>query len=149
MSNHPPLSQALPGTWQLESRFDTTASGERKPDPLLGDDPIALLFYDRAGHFAAQFMKRDRSTVPAVAAVAGANNTMAQGGYDAYFGDYSVNDATGEVTQTLVGTLSAQNVGMTITRRMVVSGDRLEIALNTNAFDGTPVTRTLIWKRVG
>jgi hypothetical protein len=144
-----PLSHALPGTWQLEARFDTTAAGGRKPDPLLGDDPIALLFYDRAGHFAAQFMKRDRASAPVVTAVAGTNNTMAQGGYDAYFGEYSVNDATGEVTQTLVGTLSAQNVGMTITRKMSVQADRLEIELHTNAFDGTPVTRKLIWKRVG
>ena len=25
------LSSQLPGTWQLESRFDVTASGERRP----------------------------------------------------------------------------------------------------------------------
>ena len=56
------LSTSLPGTWQLQSRIDVTSSGERRPEPSLGEDPIALLIYDRAGHFAAQFMKRDRST---------------------------------------------------------------------------------------
>jgi hypothetical protein len=40
-----------------------TAAGERHPDPLLGEDPVALLIYDRTGHFAAHLMKRDRSNV--------------------------------------------------------------------------------------
>jgi hypothetical protein len=56
------LSGTLPGTWELLSRIDVTDSGERRVDPALGDDPIAILIYDRSGHFAAQFMKRDRST---------------------------------------------------------------------------------------
>src|SRR5258708_68044 len=58
-----PLSVCLPGTWQLLSRIDRTASGERRIDPSLGEDPIALLIYDRSGHFAAQFMKRDCTAV--------------------------------------------------------------------------------------
>ncbi len=55
------LSTGLPGTRHTESRIDVTADGARRPDPSLGEDPVALLIYDRAGHFAAQFMKRDRS----------------------------------------------------------------------------------------
>jgi hypothetical protein len=31
-----PLSATLPGTWQLLSRIDVTASGERRPEPSLG-----------------------------------------------------------------------------------------------------------------
>jgi len=31
-----PLSTTLPGTWQLLSRIDVTASGERRPEPSLG-----------------------------------------------------------------------------------------------------------------
>ncbi|MFN8588142.1 MAG: lipocalin-like domain-containing protein [Candidatus Eisenbacteria bacterium] len=147
----PALSQSLPGTWRLLSRVDTTADGTVREDPALGSDPVALLVYDRAGHFAAQFMKRDRGAVavPAVAAASARNNTQAQGGYDAYFGAYTVNDATGEVTQRLDGALNAANVGMQLTRAMTVTGDRLVIVLETNALDGTPVTRTLTWERVG
>ena len=55
------LSATLPGTWQLLSRIDVTASGDRWPEPALGEDPHALLIYDRSGNFAAQFMRRDRS----------------------------------------------------------------------------------------
>jgi hypothetical protein len=115
---------------------------------LLGEDPVALLIYDRTGHFAAQFMKRDRSN-PAPMGPAGAkNNTQAQGGYDAYFGTYSVDDVMGVVTQRLMGSLSPANVGMVLSRAMEVRGDTLVIRLETTAADGTPVVRTLTWRRL-
>jgi len=148
-SSATPLSAALPGTWQLLSRIDVTASGQRKAEPSLGDDPVALLIYDRSGHFAAQFMRRDRSAVVADAAGSGSNNSRARDGYDAYFGSYSVDDAAGTVTQQLHGALSRENVGAVLTRAMQVDGDELVIQLHTNAPDGTEVTRTLTWRRVG
>ena len=144
-----PLSTTLPGTWELLSREDRTVSGEKRAEPSLGDDPVALLIYDRAGHFAAQFMKRDRSSSSdAVASAAGANNSRAIGGYDAYFGTYTVNDADGTVTQRLTGSLAPENVGIVLTRAMEVENDRLVIALQTTV-QGETVTRTLTWKRVG
>src|SRR6266545_975528 len=146
-SDNGALSSQLPGTWELESRIDVTESGERVSEPSLGEDPIALLTYDRSGHFAAQFMKRDRSvSVPDGPAV-GQNNSRAQGGYDAYFGTYTVDDEQGTVTQRLLGALSKENVGIVLTRGMTVTGDKLVIQLQTNAVDGTPVTRTLTWRR--
>ncbi|MEQ1832660.1 MAG: lipocalin-like domain-containing protein [Candidatus Eisenbacteria bacterium] len=146
-----PLSESLVGTWELLSREDRTAAGERRIDPSLGADPIALLMYDRTGHFAAQFMKRDRSqpAPPGTASAPAPNNTGARDGYDAYFGAYSVDDASGTVTQRLTGSLSPQNVGMQLTRAMTVAGDELSIELATAAADGEPVTRTLRWRRVG
>ena len=144
-----PLSRSLPGTWSLVSRIDVTDAGERRVDPALGEDPIALLVYDRAGHFAAQFMKRDRSSPSADAPAGGPNNSRAVGGYDAYFGTYAVDDASGCVTQRLTGSLSPENVGMQLTRAMTVTGDGLTIELRTTSAQGEPVTRTLTWRRVG
>jgi Lipocalin-like domain len=148
-----PLSKTLIGTWELLSRVDRTAAGERRVEPSLGDDPIALLYYDRSGHFAAQFMKRDRTAVPQPVAVASAqgakNNSRAQGGYDAYFGTYTVDDIHGTVTQRLMGALSPENVGQVLTRSMIVDGDQLTIAIDMTAPDGVPVTRTLVWRRAG
>ena len=142
------LSTSLPGTWELVSRIDVTDSGERRPEASLGEDPIAILIYDRSGHFAAQFMKRDRST-PATDGPSGApNNSRAQGGYDAYFGTYSVDDAKGTVTQRLEGALSPENVGQVLTRAMEVRGDELTIRLETTGAGGEPVTRTLRWRKV-
>ncbi len=143
------LSTLLPGTWRLVSRQDVTADGRTYPDPALGSDPVALLIYDRAGHFSAQFMKRDRDNLPADGAAGAANNTQAQGGYDAYFGTYRVDDETGVVTQTLLGALSRAHVGAVLSRAMSVTGDALVIALETSAWDGTAVRRTLTWERVG
>ena len=142
------LSSALPGTWQLVSRIDTTAAGERRPEPSLGEDPIALLIYDRNGHFAAQFMRRDRSVNVPDGPSGAKNNSRAQGGYDAYFGTYTVDDAHGTVTQHLLGALSREHVGAVLTRAMQVQGDTLVISLDTNAADGAPVVRTLTWRRV-
>ena len=147
--NGPPLSATLPGTWQLLSRIDVTASGERRPEPSLGEDPLALLIYDRSGHFAAQFMRRDRSTSVPDGPAVGKNNSRAQGGYDAYFGTYAIDDHSGTVTQRLLGSVSQENVGMVLTRAMEVVGDRLVIKLETSASDGTAVNRTLTWQRVG
>jgi Lipocalin-like domain len=144
------LSFTLPGTWELLSRIDVDDSGEARIEPTLGSDPVALLIYDRSGHFAAQFMKRDRSTTAIMdAPTAGSNNTRAEGGYDAYFGTYTVDDATGTVTQRLIGALSVESVGMEISRGMKVDGDHLIITLRTSSVSGQPVTRTLTWKRVG
>ena len=143
------LSETLPGTWQLLSRIDVTATGERRPEPSLGEDPEALLIYDRSGNFAAQFMRRDRSVDVPDGPGGAKNNSRAQGGYDAYFGTYAVDDEDRAVTQRLTGALSREHVGAVLTRTMRVEGDRLVITLDTNAHDGTAVTRTLTWRRIG
>ena len=144
-----PLSKSLVGTWILTSREDLTRDGAVHPDPGLGSDPVAILVYDTAGNFAAQFMKSDRSRFDAADPAAGTapNNSRAQGGYDAYFGTYTVDDGAGTVTQRLTGALSAENVGMVLTRAMTVEGDELTIRLETNALDGVQIVRTLRWRR--
>lgn len=143
------LSATLPGTWQLLSRIDVTASGERRPEPSLGEDPVALVVYDRSGNFAAQFMRRDRSADVPDAPSGARNNSRAQGGYYAYFGTYTIDDENGTATHRLTAALSRENVGLVLTRALEVQGDTLIIKLDTNAANGTPVTRTLTWRRVG
>ncbi|HEX6549875.1 MAG TPA: lipocalin-like domain-containing protein [Gammaproteobacteria bacterium] len=143
------LSENLPGTWKLVSREDRTHQGELRVDPALGADPVAILSYDRGGYFAAQFMKRERNPdAEVVLAKAGPNNSRTIGGYDAYFGRYSVNDADGTVTQQLEGALSPESVGQVLTRAMTVTGDELTIQLETESVTGEAVIRTLKWKRV-
>jgi hypothetical protein len=62
---------------------------------------------------------------------------------------YTIDDEEGTVTQQLIGALSRENVGVVLTRAMEVQGDTLTIRLETSAGDGTAVTRTLTWQRVG
>ena len=142
------LASELIGTWRLVSREDRTAAGERRIDPGLGADPVAILIYDDAGNFAAQFMKRDRSIdAVAVPGRAGLNNSAAVYGYDAYFGTYKVDETSRSVTQVLDGALSPGDVGKVVTREMRVDGEMLTIDVATTSDDGQPVTRTLIWRR--
>src|SRR4030095_15916078 len=114
-----PLSAALPGTWELLSRTDVNDAGELRDEPSLGSDPIALLISARSGVLRPQFLKRGRAaTAGGDAATAGSNNTRTQGGYDAYFGTYAIDDATGTDTQRLGGALSAAGVGLEMPRQM-------------------------------
>jgi hypothetical protein len=95
-------------------------------------------------------MKRDRTPAPETEVTSGApNNSRARGGYDAYFGTYTTDDATGAVTTTLVGALSPENVGAVFVRMISVIGDELTIRLDTATASGEPIRRTLRWQRVG
>jgi len=94
-------------------------------------------------------MRRDRSVIIPDGPSSAKNNSRAQGGYDAYFGTYTIDDTKATVTQTLLAALSPENVGHVLTRAMDFRGDTLVIRLETTAADETPVTRTLTWQRVG
>ena len=147
LSDH--LENKIQGTWWLLSREDHTKIGQKRIDPILGSDPIAILVYAN-NHFAAQFMKRDRSADTITQATgARQNNTSAIGGYDAYFGTYQVDEKTNQVAHTLVGSINPANIGMTVYRNLKVEDDKLTIQLDTTTHDGEPVTRTLKWKRLG
>jgi hypothetical protein len=143
------LDHDLIGTWRLLSRIDRDASGKPVDEPTLGSDPLALLFFDGAGNFAAQFMKRDRSAAIAAPVFSGQNNTAAIGGYDAYFGTYEVDETSGDVHARLVGALAPGQVGATMKRNMKVEEGKLIIRLTTTTLDNTPVYRTLTWERAG
>jgi hypothetical protein len=143
------LAHNLVGTWRLLSRVDRDASGEAVDEPSLGSDPLALLFFDAAGSFGAQFMRRDRSGAVAAPEFIGQNNTTAIGGYDAYFGTYEVDEASGDVHTYLVAALSPSHVGATMMRNMKVEDGKLIIRLTTTTSDNIPVSRTLTWERAG
>jgi len=143
------LENQIQGTWWLLSREDHAKDGERRIDPILGSDPIAILVY-ASNHFAAQFMKRNRGADSVTQATrAGQNNTSAIGGYDAYFGTYMVDEGTSLVAHTLVGSITPANIGMTVYRNLEVQNDKLTIKLDTTTQKGEAITRTLTWKKIG
>lgn len=65
------------------------------------------------------------------------------------FGRYVVDDASGSVTQTLTGSLSPENVGQVLTRRMSVDNGELTIRADTATDDGEAAVLTLRWRRLG
>ena len=141
------IAPSLVGTWQLQSRIDRTVDGRELVEPSLGRDPIALLIYDGRGHVAGQLMRRDRSQpLPQAPVPADPNNSVAQGGYDAYFGHYVVEGNA--VTHLLEAALNPKDVGHRLTRGFRFEGGKLIIYFTAREADGTPVTRTLTWQRV-
>ena len=142
------LATALQGVWWLQSREDWAKDGQRRIDPTLGGNPIGIISYAK-NHFAAQFMKRNRVESSADQVIySGQNNTSVIGGYDAYFGTYEVDEKTGKVTHTLIGSITPSNIGITVSRNLRVSENNLTIQLETTTPEGEPIIRTFIWKRI-
>jgi len=143
------LAAAILGTWKLKSREDVDAAGQVHIDPFLGRDPLGILCFGPT-HFAAQFMKRDRSRQENVPQrVLAKNNTAAVNGYDAYFGTYTVDEVGGTLTTCLEGSISPENIGATFVRNMRVVRNELIIQLDTTALDGTAIIRTNTFSRIG
>jgi hypothetical protein len=141
------LNKSIIGVWWLLSREDWTKDGEKRIDPTLGANPIAIITYTTT-HFAAQFMKRNREEFVNQPSHAGKNNTIALGGYDAYFGTYSVDEDSGKVSHTLIGSINPDNIGMTVVRDLRVNQNQLTIQLETTTSEGEPIIRTLIWGKL-
>ena len=145
----PNLAAAILGIWKLESREDLDATGQVHIDPFLGRDPLGILCFG-PDHFAAQFMKRDRSQPENVLQRAQAeNNTAGINGYDGYFGTYTIDEDAGTLTTRLEGSISPANVGATYVRDARVVDNELIIQLRTTAVDGTAITRTNTFSRLG
>jgi hypothetical protein len=143
------LATAILGIWKLKSREDVDATGHVHIDPFLGRDPLGILCFGPT-HFAAQFMKRDRSGQENVLQLVSAkNNTARLNGYDAYFGTYSVDEIEGTLATHLEGSISPANVGDTYVRHVRVVDNELIIQLLTTAADGTAITRTNTFSRIG
>ena len=143
------LAATILGIWKLKSREDVDAAGQVHIDPFLGPDPLGVLCFGPT-HFAAQFMKRDRSRQENVPLrVQAKNNTAAVNGYDAYFGTYTVDEIGGTLTTYLEGSISPENIGATYVRSVRVVDNELIIQLDTTALDGTAVIRTNIFSRIG
>lgn len=144
----PGLAMEVLGIWKLTSRIDTDSSGRRHIDPILGPDPLGILCFSK-DHFAAQFMKRDRSqSQDAPQLVRGTNNSSAVNGYDAYFGTYTLDEGSGTLKTRLEGAITPSNIGSEFERHIEVRGNELTISLATMSTDGKPVTRTLTFSRL-
>ena len=136
------LATAILGVWKLKSRVDVDATGQIHIDPFLGPNPLGIICF-APKHFAAQFMKRDRSQQETeIKRAQSKNNTAGVNGYDAYFGTYSINQIEGTLTTQLEGSISPNNIGNSYVRDVRVVGNELIIQLQTTAVDGTAITRT-------
>jgi Lipocalin-like domain len=141
----------LVGTWRLISRVVTLEDGTAVQDPGLGKTPSGYLIYDSSGHMAAQLMRPDRPMASdcGTSGTAPSENSQSVNGYDAYFGTYTIDEASHTVTHHLEGALAAADVGKNLAREFQLSGDKLTIIVRTNSpKEKEKQIRTLLWERV-
>ena len=136
------------GSWELRSRTVTRANGEAVADPVLGAQPIGRLFYDASGHMALQMMRQGRpQAITEPANADDAKNPRVVLGYDAYFGTFTVDEATGTVTHHVQSSLFPEDLGKDFTRSFRVNGDTFELSFTSPAGAGGAITRTLVFRR--
>ncbi len=141
------LADSIAGVWILKSREDMDGDGRIIPDPFLGQNPAGMLCFGQH-HFAAQFMKRERSgNEENVQRAQARNNSAGVNGYDAYFGTYALDETAATLTTLIEGSVSPDNIGNKYTRDIRIAGNTLIIRLGTTAVDGTDVTRTNTFSR--
>ena len=125
------------GTWRLVSGRANDAEGRLA---LLVSD--GLLQYTASGLVAAQCVISPESPDPRMVA--------ALGGYIAYHGTYTVDEATRSVGHAVRGSNVPGYVGMVLTRGYAFVGDRLTLyaQLADQADVGAQARAEMVWERV-
>jgi hypothetical protein len=139
------LKQKIVGTWSLVSDVIDQDGGKVEP---FGNAPKGAMIIAPNGTFSlvitkaevAKFASNNRAT-----GTDAENKAATQGGI-AYFGSYTVDDATNTVNLHLDGSTFPNWVGNDQKRIVQVSGDELRWKNSTTSL-GTGVA-SLVWKRV-
>jgi hypothetical protein len=114
----PSLREQMIGTWKLESR--TVKKPDGSVSPLPGwDKAVGYITYDRTGFMSLQFMQLDRTKESGTSS------------YVAYFGPYTVDEATKTVTHHHTGDLNPDGVAASQPREVVLEGDKLSLNIRT------------------
>ncbi len=109
------MRDRLIGAWRLVSSEEPGPDGK-----LLTAATVGTIMYTRDGHMAVQIQSADQSARSAAGPI-----QYAQGGYEAYFGTYTVDEKSGTVTHHVEGALVKTLVGKQLTRVYTFSGRRL------------------------
>jgi hypothetical protein len=124
------LRERALGAWELVSftARDTGTGEERHP---LGTASRGLILYTDDGHMSAQLAKSD------------------MGGYVAYGGRFSVNEATSTVHHDVTMSMMPELLAQPQFRQASVDGDLLTLSATTTNNAGATRHSTLVWRRAG
>ena len=104
--------ERLIGAWHLV-RIDASGSGGTSAS---ADQPRGLLIYTRDGHISVQLMYPQSANAP--------DNEYVQGGYEASFGSYDVDETKHIVTHHIQGSITRDLlIGKDLSRVYQFSGD--------------------------
>ena len=142
------MTHPLVGAWALIATEWRRADGKHA-NPF-GVDAVGVVIYSEAGYMSAQVMREGRAAPPA-GAHTGIDTAMATAaaGYIAYFGTYDIDERAGTVTHRVVGSAFPGWVGVEVTRRFTIDGDRMTLRDSVVSADGVAVEAATIWERAG
>ena len=108
-----------------------------------GENPIGRIYYDRAGRMGALLHPRDRKPLPESPTVDDYREMVR--GLQAYFGTFTVDEATTRVIHHIEGGLNPAEVGAERVRWYQFVGENRLHLYTREGFSGTP----LVWERLG
>lgn len=136
------LRSQLIGHWRLVST-ETVREGEAQPSSL-GPSPVGTIVYTSDGHMQAHLTPATRSRVrPAEASAAGAR---ALARYTAYFGRFSVDEASRTVTHRRDGTFGPG--ARDFVRTVEVNGNRLVLTTPPTSVNAKTQFARITWERL-
>lgn len=109
--------EKLVGAWKLVSLEEPGPDGQTRKLPRTG-----VIMYTRDGHMSVQFLAPKGAPAASVGPI-----QYEQGGYEAYFGTYTVNEKTKTVTHHVEGALVRSLIGRDLTRVYSFSGKELTL----------------------
>jgi hypothetical protein len=130
------------GVWRLVSFTNIDEQGRTTPNSL----SEGRIMYDAAGNMAAQLMRPGRP-VPAAATPTEAERAASYSSYVAYYGRYSIDEATASVTHHVEGALNPGWPKTDLVRYWSFSPDGQRLSLSVKNAAGR-TTGTLVWERI-
>jgi Lipocalin-like domain len=143
-----PSASSLVGTWRLVS-YEARDSKGKLHYPL-GERVSGLLVYDAGGNMSAHVMRNDRRPFATNDAARGTDSEVraAFEGHDAYFGTYTIDQATQTVTHHVRGASYPNWIGSDQLRHFKFDGPRLLLSTPPIVFGGQSLVYTLTWERI-
>lgn len=120
------------------------------PDPFYQADSVGTILYDASGWMSVQIAAphRDAFDAPVRRGVGRSRLTVAAfDTYYAYFGTWSVDEASRRVSHHVVASLFPAETGADYSQTISLDGDRL-IFKGPDTIAGQAVIRTKVWQRL-
>jgi len=147
VSQQTPLKEQLVGAWTQVSIDATSPDGTKRQ--LFGPNPKGIVIYSSDGHFALVQTRADLTKL-ATSNRATATPEEAKAvvvGSIAYFGRYSIDEASKVVTVDIQGSTFANQIGSASDNKRIITSLTADELKLTNPASASGVTIELVFKR--
>jgi hypothetical protein len=138
------LKQQVVGLWSLASQYVERPDGSRVE--RFGPNPKGIAYFDQGGRFSMVMMRADLPKIAsnnAMSATDAENKAIMQGS-SAFFGTWSVDEATGTMLNRIDGSTFPNWDGTDLKRTLSIAGDEMKVCV-ASQIGGTSCA---VWRRV-